>query len=257
MDFRYRSKDFKIKGVSDRDHLYRHICTYSTFYEIELLEYIAFIMKKSDIRNSIVIDVGANIGNHSIFFRTFLSEYVIAVEPNPATLPTLKSNLSRNIENYTVCEKGLGETHTKGKIVLPDGADDNIGMAELNLGAGNIDIITLDSMLVDLQAQKEIGDRVTLIKIDVEGMELSVLKGAIETIIKYRPHLLIEAATSSSLSNIKYFLEVYGYISLGHYAVTPVYHFCYKPTKFILLKASLFDIRRKIQKRLKGLLLPQ
>lgn len=253
MKFRYNGKDFNIKGTSEEDHIYRRICEGSTFYEIDLLEYAAKFMKERSAKNSIAIDVGANIGNHSIFIQSFLAEYLIAVEPNPDTLPTLKSNLSENIGNYTIYENGLGESTSRGNIVLPDGAANNIGMAKLNLDGGDVDIITLDSMVEDWQSNNDEKGQITLIKIDVEGMELSVLKGAQKTIEKYQPHLLLEAATPSEFLSLKGFLKEIGYTPLRHYAGTPVYHFSYKPTRWVIFQARMvqviLNIKRKIRRK--------
>lgn len=255
MKFQYKHRDFNITGASVKDHLYKVLCSTGTFYEIALLKYIAYFMKHSRRENSIAIDVGANIGNHSIFFQSFLTEYVIAVEPNPKALPALKRNLSTNIENYTIYEWGLGEASGKGSMILPDNASDNVGMARLNLGHGDIGVMTLDSLMEEWHARHNVKGRITLIKVDVEGMELSVLKGAKKTIETYRPHLLIEAATDSELSDLKYYLEGFGYQPLCHYGITPVYHFCYIPTQYALYRARCrvmcFEIEKRIRRRLR------
>jgi FkbM family methyltransferase len=251
MNFQYHGRHFEINGAPDKSYVYRMICKKSTFYEIDLLEYVAGFMKDSGRKNSIAIDVGANIGNHSVFFQSFLTEYLIAVEPNPDTLPVLKSNLSKNIENYTIYEVGLGETPGRGKIFFPDGEKGDMGKARLNIGNGDINVTTLDAMVEDWQAPKNMAGRITLIKIDVEGMELSVLKGAKKTIEKHRPHLLLEAKTSSDLSNLKNYLREFGYLPLCYYAGAPVYHFSYKPTPYVRFKAKFIKFVFKIKSKIK------
>jgi FkbM family methyltransferase len=251
MKFQYKGRDFHITGALEKDHLYKVICNTGTFYEIALLKYIAYFMKHSKRENSIAIDVGANIGNHSIFFQSFLTEYVIAVEPNPKVLTALKRNLAANIEKYTIYENGLGESLGRGSVILPDHSTNNVGMAKLNLGSGDISVTTLDSMMEDWYAQYNVKGRTILIKIDVEGMELSVLKGAKKTIETYRPHLFIEATTDSEFSDIENYLERFGYQPICHYGITPVYHFCYVPTQYALHKAQWSHMRFTIQKRIR------
>ena len=66
---------------------------------------------------------------------------------------------------------------------------------------------------------------VGLIKIDVEGLELDVLKGA-EKIIKLNfPHMIVEAHTDEKLNEIKNYLKQFNYTILGKFCKTPTYHF--------------------------------
>src|SRR3989338_10130702 len=97
MKFKYRHKLFDVEGVSQEDHIYKEIIKNRSFYEIDLLEYMYLINKCLHKENTIAIDVGANIGNHSIFFQSFLTDHVISVEPNPNVLPILEKNLNQNI----------------------------------------------------------------------------------------------------------------------------------------------------------------
>lgn len=224
MKFEYNNHSIDIRGTSDSDHIFRAICSSKTFYEIDLLEYIRRIL--FDVRGfGIAIDVGANIGNHSIFFRKFLVEHVISVEPNTDVLPTLRANLTRNISGFSIYENGLGESSSQGRIVYPEASTDNIGMAKLSVGIGDVDIITLDEMMDDWRTKNPTHAEIKLIKIDVEGMEVSVLRGAIETIKAFRPHLFIEAATPDAFAKLNDYLGPLDYSPVCHYAETPVYHF--------------------------------
>ncbi len=250
MKFRYKNKKFDISGTSKGDHIYKSICNDRVFYEIDLLEYAAQLVKGPNKPDSLAIDAGANIGNHSIFFQSFIVEHLIAVEPNPDTLPILKSNLEKNIQHYTIYENGLGESFGQGSIILPDCDKGNKGMAQIGLGEGEIQVITLDALVKDWQDKNNLNGHVALIKIDVEGMELAVLKGAVETLKKYRPHLLIEATTPPKLEEFKEFLSEFGYGPICHFAATPVYHFCHKPTQYARLKAAFMKLYLKIKRRL-------
>ena len=249
MKFSYQGKNFDIAGVSTEDHIYKKIVETQNFYEINLLTYIRFLKKSSPYENSLAIDVGANIGNHSVFFNSFIAKQLISVEPNPAVLDKLKRNLAQNLKNYSLFECGAGEVETSGKVVLPKDAANNIGMATLELSSEEnaISIRPLDSIVEEWQANNEFSGRVTLIKIDVEGMELSVLKGANNTIQKHHPSLFVEAATKEHFEEINQYLTKLDYRALGKWTATPVFHFEYKPSlQFTLLtKIFRFLIKQK------------
>ena len=258
MQFEHRSRLFDIEGVSQTDHIYRRIAASNNFYELDLLEYIydlkGYILS-SGCKN-VIVDVGANIGNHSIFFSAFLADHLVAVEPNPDVLPVLRKNLSRNIDSYTLCEHAVGEREGTGSIKVPDNMGENIGAAQLDHQAidGDIEIVTLDSVLTSLKDCKSDSLSVALIKIDVEGMEPQVLGGALETIGKHRPHIFVEAATKEGLNQILSYLEPLGYQRLpGRWAGTPVYHFAFKPKLALVVQAVLLQIRKRLRKLKKSL----
>ena len=96
---------------------------------------------------------------------------------------------------------------------------------------------------------EESGARPDVIKIDVEGMEPQVLKGAENTILEYKPHLFTEAATKEELQKIYNFLRPFGYRKLpGHWAETPVYHFAHNPTLSLFATAYYMQLRRTVSK---------
>jgi FkbM family methyltransferase len=249
MVFLYRNRTFTIEGVSDRDEIFRTIVNTQCFYERDLLEYMYSIRRFLRRRDSIAIDVGANIGNHSIFLQSFLADDLIAVEPNPTVLPVLKNNLSSNIRNYSVYDCALGEADGSGTIVLPKNAADNSGMARVEPdGVENtVRITTLDSMVTDWGNAHTTGGHISIIKIDVEGMEAAVLKGAMKTILRDRPHIFVEAATAGEMYEIDEYLGDMGYTKLCRWAATPVYHFCYKPSKRLLVAVRRAELCRSVK----------
>lgn len=250
MKFLYKGQSFVVKGISYSDHIYKIITQNQVFYEIDLLEYIEDITK--DINKTLCIDIGANIGNHSIFLGKFVGSHVISVEPNPLILPILNENLQNNIDNYTLFDCALGEKPGSGKVVMPDNSSANIGMAKIEIGVPNngqqqnalVYVRTLDSIYEEWLGDGNNGE-VLLIKIDVEGMELDVLKGATTILTKFRPHLFVEAITKDELKKLENFLSKFGYTWLTHWAYTPVYHFVYKPSFKIRLKAYFYKIKHQ------------
>ena len=255
----YKSKLFNIEGMSEDDHIYKDIVESKTFYEIDLLEYILKIkslLGSKEYKHSLVVDVGANIGNHSVFFGAFVADHIIAVEPNPDVLSQLRRNLSKNIKDFTIYDCAVGDKKGRGDISLPQDMVNNVGAARIDLtdGKGEIEIQTLDSVLSSWQKDNK-PSCVSLLKIDVEGMELQVLKGATNIISNHKPDIFTEAATSKEFNNIYNYLRPYGYKKMpGKWASTPVYHFVHKPVLINYIFAYMMQLKRiiiKIARRIK------
>jgi len=235
----------------------RQIGKRNCFYEIDLLEYLLKIKKFYYTDNSVAIDVGANIGNHSIFFRSFLSDHVISVEPNSVVLPALRRNLSCNVNNYTIYEYALGAFEGTGVITFPKGSEDNVGMAQIsksiNVTGEVVKVTTVDAVLDNWVAENSHNCRVSFIKIDVEGMEMDVLRGANNAIDKHRPHILAEAASKKQFLALDKWLRSYGYKKLSRWGATPVYHFAYQPSLVLWTTVrylQFFQLLRKIRRKL-------
>jgi FkbM family methyltransferase len=243
-------KSFDIEGISQDDHLFKRIVETQSFYEKDLLEYMYSLLRNSTTRKTLAIDVGANIGNHSIFMRSFLSDYLIAIEPNAKILPFLRRNLSMNINNYAIYDCAVGEANATATLVLPEGAKNNIGMARVSFnGNGNtVQIYPLDSIVDKWQQSRREQCNVSVIKIDVEGMELAVLKGAVKTITKYKPHIFVEAATAEEYRKLNDYLQGLGYRKLSKWAATPVFHFAFDPSLLLILRARRAELFRSIQR---------
>lgn len=167
------------------------------------------------------LDVGANIGNHTLFFRScFLG--VIAVEPNPLARALLEFNLRVNgADNVVVKSVGLSDNEGTAKLAV---CRDNLGASRLQRIAAadknfaariseeiEVDIVTGDSIL---NPDTPIG----LIKIDVEGLESEVLHGLARTIRSNRPVIMLEQLASAvdgstGRTTATAFLEEFGYQS--------------------------------------------
>ncbi|MBD3670363.1 MAG: FkbM family methyltransferase [Gammaproteobacteria bacterium] len=255
MKFNYQDKQFDIVGISDEDHIYRQITRNMTFYEIDLLEYMAFILPKSPLSNRTAIDIGANIGNHSIYMRTFLADYLIAVEPNPKVLPVLHRNLDTNIRDYQIVEFGLGNQDGEASISIPESGENNIGMAKVSLDSkqgDSIKITTLDSIISKWESDQKAPAEITLIKIDVEGMELPALQGASNVLAKHRPHIFAEAATTDEYRKLNNYLKPLGYRTISKWAATPVYHFAHSPSLSLYLRAKIYKALKPLRKLLRS-----
>jgi FkbM family methyltransferase len=195
----------------------------------------------------VAVDVGANIGNHSLFFRRFVARGVIAVEPYRVVLPSLRANLA-GLDAVTVYEVALGTREGHGTIFMPTGNGGNAGLGNVSdRGAGgDIPITTLDALIERWSAEH--GDhRIGLVKVDVEGTELDVLKGGERLLKTYHPDLLVETATPSAFDELQAYLSPLGYVPITRWAITPVHHFRHNPTDGYVAEARSYQRRHRLQ----------
>lgn len=153
------------------------------FYERDELDYLKSVVEPRPA----VLDVGANIGNHALFFASQMAaKKVIVIEPNPLALTPLLANIMlNNLEDQIVIEHlgfGLSDVTEGGYWMKKH--DKNLGATKMQTGGGDISVKRGDELFSD--------ENFDLIKIDVEGMEINVLHGLHETISKSRPVILVE-----------------------------------------------------------------
>lgn len=141
-------------------------------------------MKNHIIPGTIILDIGAHIGTHTINLAKCLNNGVVyAFEPQPKIFRELCYNLLlNNIQNVKLFNSAVGSEN--GKIELSPLCGDNEGGTGCYGNSGLFaDLLTIDSLNLN---------NVSLIKIDVEGMENKVLEGARETILRNKPIIFIE-----------------------------------------------------------------
>lgn len=156
------------------------------FYESDQLDFIAALLP----RHASIVDVGANIGNHTIHFAAIAqAAKVIAIEPNPDVIPSLRRNVAANDclqVDLSALGYGASDGSGRGTLVLAeaDASIRNRGGMTLQAGAdGAVPLRPLDRM---------VRGPVDLIKIDVEGMAVAVLRGAAQLVAAWRPLVMVE-----------------------------------------------------------------
>jgi FkbM family methyltransferase len=160
-------------------------------YEKGILFLLRDIVKEK--RNPIFIDVGANVGHHSLFMSKYCHK-IHAFEPYDKVKDILISKLSsKNCSNIVVHNVGLGERNEFIDFYAPVGRNIATGsfMAEHakdnNIKLGKLEIVEGDTYIEKLNLEK-----IDLIKIDVEGFEKYVLLGLKNILEKYRPFVVME-----------------------------------------------------------------
>lgn len=152
-----------------------------------------------------VLDIGANVGHYTVRLAELVGATgrVIALEPIPQTFELLASNAA-GLDNVTLLNVAASEDSQIFGTRIPcyDSGLSNYYRAELtNACDGSVPVI---SVAVD---SLRIPDRVGLVKLDVEGHELSALKGMAGLLACDKPVLIVEGNDRGAES----FLRSQGY----------------------------------------------
>lgn len=138
---------------------------------------------------SIAVDVGANLGIHSLMLSHCVGAggSVMSFEPISFIYERLRANIDLNgLTNVIACRQGVGKKIST-KYMKMDQDDFNIGKAHVsNQGDHAVAVTTLDHELKDVESN------VSLIKIDTEGYELQAIKGACGILEEHRPAIVCE-----------------------------------------------------------------
>jgi FkbM family methyltransferase len=162
---------------------------------------------------SIFVDVGANIGSHSITLSNLVKGLrVLALEPSTAAFKTLCRNVAKN-EASNVDARELAAMDRSGTVRLTTGlqGENFVVPDKRTIASETVECRTLDDLLRQETAS------VDVIKCDVEGAELSVFRGAERTLERHAPALLIEAESRHARrygqtgAEIFEFLTTFGY----------------------------------------------
>jgi FkbM family methyltransferase len=147
----------------------------------------------------VFIDVGANLGWFSCVMAKICKpdSYIMAIEPGEANLPFLTENIAHNsIKNIRVIERAMGAR--QGTALLNSGPPGNPGMHSIvkmeHLSHDDAQLVNVSTLDAECQT---IPGNIDLIKIDVEGYELDVLRGGEATlkrtntiVLEYSPTFL-------------------------------------------------------------------
>lgn len=144
-------------------------------------------------KRDVFFDIGANVGWYSILAGLY-GESCYAFEPIPATCNQLKKNIElNNLRNVKTFELGLAEKNGQAEFYYHKQASGASSRRNLDYFSDGKAMITECAIsTLDQVCKKERIQQLNLIKIDVEGGELFVLQGGIETLKRHRPFILCE-----------------------------------------------------------------
>jgi FkbM family methyltransferase len=206
-----------------------------------LSEYGEYCEEEINLINTVLlpgqtaIDIGANIGTHSIAMARMVGPkgLVMSFEPQRMCYYSLCANVSlNNLTNIVCLQQAVGKE--AGFVEVPEldfQQKGNFGSLELDRpynapGSCRVKVVTVDSLNLP---------KIDLIKADVEGMEADVIRGAIKSIEKHRPVLYIENDRPDRASIVLALVRALGYNVLFHVP------YLYNPNNFLNNKSNYFS----------------
>lgn len=175
------NKNDKVIGASIEE--------YGEYYESEVE-----VFRQALSQGGIAVDVGANIGSHTLAMARCGAEMVYAVEPQMEIQRLLTANVELNgLKNVMPVWSALGEEVKTVKMPFIDYDRDNSSFGSVAPGevfADNVKYYMIQQLTLDALLRQH--QRIALIKIDVEGGEADVLRGGEEVIRLHRPVLYVE-----------------------------------------------------------------
>jgi len=181
---------------------------------------VSNLIKATLSTGGIALDVGANIGIHSLSMARAVGATgrVYSFEPHRDILKKLIENLSLN-NMFWVEPVNIGLAKESGTAILHsfDGSDSNQGTSSILNQFGfqgqkfEIKILSLD----DFSREKNLA-RLDFLKIDVEGSEMDVLLGGIETLKRFRPSIVFEYNLYRDMDKQGYKMIISFFEALGY-----------------------------------------
>ena len=208
--------DYQIALPDHRtDYIQGKIAQDAVPYELSMLRAMTGRLTPGDL----VLDIGANIGNHTLYLAAF-GCHVHAFEPNRSLCEAMhKSAIANGFDNLLqIHSVGVGAKPAKAHFHHLD--EKNLGAQSLAIGSSSVDDITV-VRLDDLRFEQ----KVSAIKIDVEGMELSVLIGAAQLIERDIPALYIECQSEEAFQEVQSWVSARGYLYWDTFNATPTHLF--------------------------------
>lgn len=181
------------------DSITSEIILFGRFERVLLDLIFSRLLRFSSVfRNAAAVDIGANIGNHALYFAQHFGR-VYAIEANPKTFALLTFNAKYSgYSNIVPIQTALGDS--TGKLNFAEHQADLGRSGIVDPSSGMYDALRTQPGRI-FEVNTESGDSVlsrqatgpiALLKIDVEGFESSVIKGLQSTIEEFHPLVLIE-----------------------------------------------------------------
>jgi FkbM family methyltransferase len=174
---------------------------YCGAFEKPLLYFLRDTIQNLPEKDSIFCDIGANIGQHSLFMCQYASQ-VHAFEPFQLVSDSLRKHIELNqIENIQIHDVGLSNDNEQKMFFAPTGRNQGIGSFDAstvtkgNQAIGELTLVRGDDFFKKVQLHS-----IALMKIDVEGFEKLALKGLQQTLRDNRPIVVCEITYGKELS---------------------------------------------------------
>jgi FkbM family methyltransferase len=207
-EFFVRSYNFLLKKMRKKYRATTYFgakikCDPKDFIQMRILHFgfwepnISALIESILVRGDVFVDIGANIGYDSLLASKIVGAEgsVIAIEASPATFEILSMHIrENNATNVRIVNKAASDR--PGNLMLYGGSPRNIGTATTIKSRGFDEEGIVESIPIDHILTCEERSRLHLIKMDIEGAELPVLRRFIQTIDLYPENvqLIVEAS---------------------------------------------------------------
>ncbi len=193
----------RMSGLDDDEYVYGLIKQDRQFYEFDLLDFVRHL----PLGAGAAIDVGANLGNHTVFFALVMQRRTHAFEVSAKNRIALRANVDANGigDLVSVHDYGLHSEDALGSIVENP---ENMGQTRVvSIGSEDDSAVVLkrlDSVISE-------DERIALIKVDVEGAELDVLRGSEAILDRDTPICLVEGHPGPRFDELAQFFAEHGF----------------------------------------------
>ena len=200
-EFVRMNDEFSSKIVKLNDNLYYYNGYYlpvnqfdsSVFYSKYAIDELTTL---DSVRNKDIIDAGGYVGDTALLFSSYTDKSIHVFEASPSNMDIIRETIRLNqLENIVPVSKALGEKSGTATFSLGERNSCNSLVERPGYNYPNhieVPVITLDDYV------RENNLEVGLIKVDIEGGEQLLLKGAVETIRTQHPILLISIYHSAN-----------------------------------------------------------
>jgi FkbM family methyltransferase len=155
-----------------------------------------------------VVDVGANVGNHSLWLATLeRTQRVIAFEPNPQAFAILQYNVAINGLQHKVETHHLALSNRNGEARLRQ-PHSNLGGSSLEQQMPSRAGVVAEHTCRCVVGSEWLKEPVQLIKVDVEGHELACMQGLLPLLSRAKPLLFIEVADKNKKDLLAFFKRI-------------------------------------------------
>lgn len=203
----YQDQKVLLRYPTDKDVAVKEGGSKGKFQELRLLERLAAMKLKGTY-----VDVGANVGNHTVYFARFtMADVVVSVEAHPEIAQCLRINVRRNRDETPIRVIEAAAWHRREELWMDAPVPGNSGRSQI-CGLGKFGVHPKHSVtgrpLDELLGEY---DDISVVKIDVEDAEVQALNGMRRVLDAQRPVLVTEAHTKDLLAQQKKILDGYDY----------------------------------------------
>lgn len=186
----------KILKINDNCYAYQNYFLPLNHFEYDVFAerlFLRYINNHKKLKEKDIIDAGACSGDSALILSELTNKNVYAFEPVSSNYDNMLKTIELNdVKNIIPEKKGLSsEIKTEDIYIFENASSLKYNPSNTN-NVENIEITTIDDYV------KQNNLKVGLIKSDIEGMEMELLKGANETIKQFKPTLLISIYHSAN-----------------------------------------------------------